>query len=135
MSNRWTFPKYLEASKAVHRFFQILDGTEFSNNDVEFHPVKMDVEENGKTVISSVRVYKTAELESLLWQMKVLTNYYETVSSKLIEQQIEGLTKRIDSLKKSNSTGYWNSDIVEANERRDYLYEKLQIVQMREKKL
>lgn len=56
----WEFPKHPDLTSAVKRFFEILDTTEISNNGVRFHPVQ----------ISSVRVFKTAELANLLPQMK-----------------------------------------------------------------
>lgn len=58
----WTFPEYTSLEDAVKRLFEILETKEISDQDREFHPV----------TISSVRVHKTAELESLLPQMKKL---------------------------------------------------------------
>lgn len=59
----WVFPEYNNLEDAVKRLFEILETKEVSDNDREFHPV----------TISSVRVHKTAELESLLPQMKKLS--------------------------------------------------------------
>lgn len=65
----WTFPVYTELAPAVKRFFEILNSREESEAGVEFYPVKIDFKD---FVITSVRVYKTAELKSLLSQMKKL---------------------------------------------------------------
>lgn len=67
--SKWVFPEYTELAPAVKRFFEILDSREESDSGREFSPVKMDYKD---LVISSVRVYKSAELESLLPQMKRL---------------------------------------------------------------
>lgn len=69
----WTFPKYTELAPAVKRFFEILDEREYSyDTHKEFHPIKLDVDIDAKVYITSIRVYKTAELNSLLPQMKKL---------------------------------------------------------------
>jgi hypothetical protein len=67
MSNQWTFPKYDNLDEAVLRFIEILETKEISNNDVEFHPVRVS---DGELV--SCRVHKTAELNNLIPQMKEL---------------------------------------------------------------
>ncbi len=67
MSNHWTFPKYNNLDEAVLRFVEILETKEISNNDVEFHPVRVSDGE-----LHSVRVHKTAELNDLIPQMKEL---------------------------------------------------------------
>lgn len=70
----WTFPVYTDLTSAVKRFFEILDAEELSDNALKYyHPVKLQVEE--KVFISSIRVYKTAELGSLLPQMRSLANF------------------------------------------------------------
>lgn len=70
-NGKWVFPTYLTLESAVYRFFQILNEKEYSYNaDREFSPVKFETDDKGKTVISSIRVYKTAELNSLLTQME-----------------------------------------------------------------
>lgn len=71
MAAKWEFPVYTELAPAVARFFEILDSREESDSGVEFYPVKINFKD---FVITSVRVYKTAELESLLPQMKSLAN-------------------------------------------------------------
>lgn len=68
----WVFPKYDHLQDAVKRFFEILDIKEVSDNDVEFHPNRMDLESG---VINSCRVYNSAELSSVLDQMKVLSGH------------------------------------------------------------
>lgn len=68
MKHKWTFPEYTSLTPAVKRFFEILDSREESDSGVEFSPVKFSKEWQ----ITSVRVYKTAELNSLLPQMKKL---------------------------------------------------------------
>lgn len=74
MAIKWEFPVYDRLEDAVRRFFEILDGKEYSDNSgKDFHPVRIDVDNNGKVVISSIRVYKTAELTSLIKQMKELS--------------------------------------------------------------
>lgn len=76
MAEKWTFPKYDHLQDAVKRFFEILQETEYSYNaDRDFHPVKLETDDKGKTVISSIRVYKTAELTSLLEQMEILSGH------------------------------------------------------------
>lgn len=60
----WKFPEYDNLEEAVKRFFEIMDKKEESDSGREFRP----------NVISSCRVYDTAELESLLPQMKELAN-------------------------------------------------------------
>lgn len=65
----WVFPEYTELAPAVKRFFEIMDSREESDSGVEFSPVKMDYND---LRISSVRVYKSAELKALLPQMKKL---------------------------------------------------------------
>lgn len=65
----WTFPEYTELALAVNRFFEILDQKESSDSGVDFNPVQMDYK---ALQISSVRVLLTAELTSLLPQMKRL---------------------------------------------------------------
>lgn len=57
---KWVFDKHPDLASAVRRFFEILETTEESNNGVRFHPVQ----------ISSVRIFKTAEIESLIPQIK-----------------------------------------------------------------
>jgi hypothetical protein len=71
MAAEWKFPVYTELTPAVQRFFEILDTREESDSGTEFYPVKIDFKD---FVITSVRVYKTAELKSLLPQMKSLAN-------------------------------------------------------------
>lgn len=68
--DKWVFPEYTELAPAVKRFFEILDGRETSDSGVEFSPVKFDFKD---MKISSVRVYASAELASLLPQMKELS--------------------------------------------------------------
>lgn len=69
----WKFPEYTELAPAVKRFFEILDEREYSDNArKEFHPIQLGVDITAKAYISSIRVYKTAELNSLLPQMKKL---------------------------------------------------------------
>ena len=73
MAKEWTFPKYDHLQDAVKRFFEILDIKEYSEmSDREFHPNKMNFEER---VVSSCRVYNTAELKTVFEQMKVLSGY------------------------------------------------------------
>lgn len=62
---KFVFDKHLDLASAVRRFLEILETTEESNNGVKFHPVQ----------ISSVRVFKTAEIESLIPQMKRMSGY------------------------------------------------------------
>lgn len=122
MSDRWTFPKYEELNPAVQRFFEILDTVEVSNNDREFHPV----------TIGSCRVYATAELGSLLWQMKVYSGYYNTRPYKTIREEIQKLEDSIKFYKKTNKSGYYTPDIEEMEEKRSYLLSKAQEAEMRE---
>lgn len=68
----WTFQKYDHLQDAVKRFFEILDIKEVSSNDIEFSPNKMNIESRK---IDSCRVYDSAELSSVLEQMKVLSEY------------------------------------------------------------
>lgn len=68
-TRKWEFPPHQTLESAVKRFFEILDTKETSNNDVEFHPVRMDTKDRK---INSCRVILTAELEDLLPQMKSL---------------------------------------------------------------
>lgn len=72
MARNWEFQKYDHLQDAVRRFFEILDIKEESSNGVEFHPNKMDFKNR---VISSCRVYNSAELGDLFKQMKVLSGY------------------------------------------------------------
>lgn len=73
MAKVWEFPKYDNLDDAVRRFFEIMDEKEYSDNAQRyFSPVRFEVGEDGKVIISSIRVYKTAELTSLLKQMKEL---------------------------------------------------------------
>lgn len=76
VDGKWVFPIYTELAPAVTRFFEIMDGEEYSDNAQRyFHPVKLQVaEEDAKAFISSIRVFKTAELSSLLPQMKALAS-------------------------------------------------------------
>lgn len=53
----------------VRRFFEILDMKEFSANDVEFSPVKVEV------YISSCRVLQSARLAALFKSMKEQSGY------------------------------------------------------------
>lgn len=71
MAVKWEFPKYTELAPAVKRFFEILDNKEESDFGQEFHPNRMDTKD---LCIHSCRVYATAELESLMPQMKELAN-------------------------------------------------------------
>lgn len=72
----WTFPIYTELRPAVKRFFEILDTTEYSERaDKDFHPIRLDVDKDATAYISSIRVHKTAELNSLLPQMRSLANF------------------------------------------------------------
>lgn len=77
VDGKWVFPIYDNLEDAVKRFFEILDGKEYSDNAQRyFHPIKLQVaEEDAKVFISSIRVFKTAELSSLLPQMKALARY------------------------------------------------------------
>lgn len=122
MSNRWTFPKYTELNLAVQRFFEILDTVEISDNDREFHPV----------TIGSCRVYTTAELEELLWQMKVYSGYYNTRKSGAIREEIGKLEKSIKTFEKANKTGYFTPDIEKLDNKRSYLLGKAQEAEMKE---
>lgn len=73
-NGKWVFPTYTELEPAVRRFFEILETTEYSERaDKNFNPIRIETDDNGKTVISSIRVFKTAELGSLLPQMKELS--------------------------------------------------------------
>lgn len=74
-AKEWTFPVYTELAPAVKRFFEILDSREESDSGTEFSPVYMDFKD---LKISSVRVYASAELKSLLPQMKTLANNSNT---------------------------------------------------------
>lgn len=60
----WKFPEYNNLEEAVKRFFEIMDKKETSDGGRDFHPNR----------ISSCRIYDTAELESLMPQMKELAN-------------------------------------------------------------
>jgi hypothetical protein len=68
----WVFPKYDHLQDAVKRFFEILDIKEESSFGREFHPNKMNLEDRK---IDSCRVHNTAELASVLEQMKTLSEY------------------------------------------------------------
>lgn len=74
MSSEWIFPKYDHLQDAVKRFFEILDIKEESYNGVEFHPNKFNAEDR---VIESCRVHNTAELNSIITQMKILSGYQQ----------------------------------------------------------
>lgn len=121
-NGKWVFPTYDRLEDAVLRFFEILDTQEFSDNAQRyFHPIKLETDNSGKTVISSIRVFKTAELESLLPQMKALAR-----TSYVIQKEIDELG---DWLFKNSETKkeWW----IEKDKQRA-LCKELQEVQMKE---
>lgn len=71
-TRQWEFLKYDHLQDAVKRFFEILDTKEESDSGHEWHPVTMDFD---KVKIASCRVVRTAELQDLFEQMKILSGY------------------------------------------------------------
>ena len=64
----WKAPESLQ--ECVKLFFELMDKTEYSSNDIEFHPNKFDAE--GRC-ISSCRVWDTHRLKRTMAKMKELS--------------------------------------------------------------
>lgn len=71
-TREWEFQKYHHLQDAVKRFFEILNIKEVSDNGVEFHPNRMNIEDRK---IDSCRVFNSAELRSVLEQMEIMSGF------------------------------------------------------------